>query len=129
MNNLEKMLQDYEATENHATLIKFFMFGGFPDCDNCYVRDFCDKDKGRGCSATRARWLLQEHEEHDSWEKIEADAADDVVSYWGCSGVDCSECPAKIDGKRPKERFNAWGCDTAQRIDLVRRCKALAEVE
>jgi hypothetical protein len=126
MNNLEKLLQDYEATKDN---IDAALLLGIIECSNCPASDFCKGINNDSCSITRLSWLLQEYVERDSWEKIEADASASVPCYWGCSGFNCNKCPAKIDGKRPHERFNTRGCDLAQQIDLIRRCKALAGVE
>lgn len=58
----------------------------------------------------------------DSWERIEEDAAKSVCGYFDREGVSCRadpECPA----------LNSDSCSKLKAKDLVRRCKALAEVE
>lgn len=67
--------------------------------------------------------------ETDTWERIEEDVRKLAVDYWGCSGFDCNDCPAEVDGERPSKRFGTVGCVLAQYIDLVRRAKKLAGVE
>lgn len=67
------------------------------------------------------------HEEPDSWEKIERDAAKNVVDYWGCGFSLCSKCSISFDGKNPRERYETDSCSTAKSLDIARRSKALAE--
>ena len=72
----------------------------------------------------------------DSMEKIEQDALRLCDEYWGCAGSSCEECPAKVGGKRPferyetdKERTAAGRCNAAQRLDLLRRQREVLERE
>ena len=67
------------------------------------------------------------HERPDSWERLEEDARKPPFDYWVCSGIGCDDCPAKVDGERPSERFCTDSCGYAQQMDLVRRARALAE--
>lgn len=126
MNNLEKLLEQYENGETD-TLLSVMLAR---DCAKCPAKKCCAEM--RGCSEARARWLLQEYVEPDSWEKIENDMFNKTTGeYWGCAGFrgDCSECPVSVDGKNPVERFNASSCVDAKLRDVIRRCKALAGVE
>lgn len=65
----------------------------------------------------------------DSWEKIEEDIGKLFSDYWGCKLLTCDKCPAAVDGKKPYRRFGVDNCIIARNVDLVRRCKALAERE
>lgn len=59
------------------------------------------------------------HERPDSWERLEEDAEKDPCGYFGFDGEEpCGKCPAS--GKN---------CEQTMAIDLVRRCRALAERE
>jgi hypothetical protein len=127
MNNLEKLLEQYENGEKN-TLLSVMLAR---DCAGCPASNCC-VGGSRGCSEARAHWLLQEYVEPDSWEKIENDMFNKTTGeYWGCAGFcgNCSECPASVDGKNPRERFNARNCVDAKLRDIMRRCKALAGVE
>lgn len=65
----------------------------------------------------------------DSWERIEEDTEKSFSEYWGCEEVECSRCPALIDGKTPHEFFGcSHNCTIAMKRDIMRRCKALAGV-
>lgn len=61
----------------------------------------------------------------DTQERINEDARKSMSDYWGCAGVLCSECPARIDGASPPERFGVGGCIKAQSLDLLRRQREL----
>jgi hypothetical protein len=124
MNNLEKMLELYE-NGRPDTLFKVMLAR---DCAGCTAAKYCAGSCG--CSEARARWLLEEYSEPDSWEKIEADAKKGMSQYWGCTSKSCYDCPAVIDGLKPHERYNTGSnCDTAKACELVARCKKLAVVE
>ena len=73
-----------------------------------------------------ASWLT--HECPDSWGRLREDAVRDSVNYWACSGIFCDECPAKVDGKTPNERYETALCETAMQLDLVARAERLAGV-
>ena len=62
----------------------------------------------------------------DSWDRIEEDIGKEYEEYWSCEGRSCSECPSVIGGKRPMDRYDT-SCYKAKAMDIVRRCKALAE--
>lgn len=65
------------------------------------------------------------HREPDSQERIDGDALKSVYEYWGCVGVGCSQCPALVDGKKPKERYGVIFCSGAMHLDLLRRQRKL----
>lgn len=67
------------------------------------------------------------HTPPETQERIDGDAAKDHVEYWRCSGFDCAECPSKIDGEKPWERYECSGacCDHAMMLDLLRRQREL----
>lgn len=65
------------------------------------------------------------HREPDSQERIDGDALKDMHEYWGCTGTVCSQCPAFVDGKKPKERYGVIFCSDAMRLDLLRRQREL----
>ena len=125
MNNLEKLIKDFEAGET-LPLIGTFMMNG-ENCDFCAAKEFCHSDESAemGGANTRAYWLLMEYVEPDSLEKIAADAKKSYIGYWGCQGFCCQDCPAVIDGETPSERFSGYGCDRAMAFDVFRRLNAL----
>ena len=61
------------------------------------------------------------HTPPDTQERIDADAMKRVDDYWGCVGVLCEDCPVKIDGKTPKQRYNVPDCATVKLLELLRR--------
>ncbi len=67
------------------------------------------------------------HTKPGSWEQIEADACKNYMNYFGCSGFACADCPSKINGAKPYNRYDTDSCELAMRLDIVRRCKALSE--
>lgn len=75
------------------------------------------------CACCPAPWLT--HEEPDTQERINEDAQKTADAYWGCIGVSCKECPAKIDGKNPHTRFGTRSCVQAKMLDLLRRQREL----
>ena len=69
-----------------------------------------------------------EEPEPDSLERIEEDAEKRYDIYWKCSGINCSECPAVINGKKPDERYETIGdCLNAQKLDLLYRQRKVLE--
>lgn len=70
------------------------------------------------------------HERPDSWARLEEDARKvNYERYWGCKDTTtCADCPAKVDGVMPHDRYRVGHCDTAMVSDIVRRAKALAGV-
>ena len=67
------------------------------------------------------------HKQPDSLERIKADASKSLYEYWGCSGVSCLDCPAKTDGKKPRERYGTYRCNKAMTLDLLRRQREVME--
>lgn len=68
------------------------------------------------------------HERPDSWERLREDADKGVDEYWGCGDARCSDCPVRVGGKTPRERYSTDWCDTATQLDLVARAERLAGV-
>ncbi len=68
------------------------------------------------------------HQRPDSWERLKNDAQKELNDYWSCWGIKCSDCPAKVDGKTPMDRYGTAGCGLAMRADIVARAKALSGV-
>lgn len=69
------------------------------------------------------------HKRPDSLERIEADARKNPYDYWGCGGASCLNCPAKKDGKEPRERYGAHSCNQAMKLDILRRQREVLERE
>lgn len=66
------------------------------------------------------------HTPPDTQDRINDDTRNDGIAYWGCLEVGCYECPARIDGKTPDERYDTPGdCDRAMVLDLLRRQREL----
>ena len=63
----------------------------------------------------------------DSLERIEEDVNKLMGDYWGCTEIPCSNCPAKKDGKNPKERYTTESCSQAMTLDLLYRQRKLLE--
>lgn len=62
----------------------------------------------------------------DTQERICADALKSITRYWGCEEhPGCERCPARIDGKTPRDRFDTNSCGQAQMLDLLRRQREL----
>ena len=121
MNNLEKLL---EQLENGERLTLLSVLNG--SCTSCPFTCDC-KSPVVSCVELRARWLLQEYVEPDSFYQCKEDAKKTTSDYWGCYGVDCGECPARFsDGTRPWEHYDSSNCQHAQMCDLVARCEQLA---
>ncbi len=57
----------------------------------------------------------------DSMERIREDARTDGYGYWGCKYLSCINCPTKVGGKTPAERYGASDCWEAQKLDLISR--------
>lgn len=64
----------------------------------------------------------------DSWERLTEDARKGIYTYWGCRDFPCTECPAVVDGKRPRDRYGCHECSVAMRLDMLARAKRLAGV-
>lgn len=127
MNNLEKLLQDYENNGRYKSIVDILNLS--TSCEECIAKSSCLKGV-LPCSVNRARWLLEEYVEPDSWEKIEADAKKTAYEYWKCCDKLCSRCPAVFDGSiTPLAHYGVDDCYKAQACDLVARCKKLAGVE
>lgn len=60
------------------------------------------------------------HREPDSQERIDRDAMKGEYEYWGCTGSECHNCPALVDGKKPNQRYGILWCGCAMRLDLLR---------
>ena len=79
-----------------------------------------------------ARWMPASSllgERPDSWERLREDAANSNELYWGCGDVWCSDCPARVGGKTPKEHYRTNSCGQAKVIDLLARAERLAGVQ
>lgn len=125
MNNLEKLLRDYENGDYEPL---YNLIPAPIDCRTCPFFGKCLDTEG-GCAELRARWLLAEYVEPDSLEKIHADASKCFDDYWGCGGYCCQDCPVMIDGRTPDERFNVATCIHAQSLDIHRRIRDLTASE
>lgn len=78
-----------------------------------------------------ARWMPASSllgERPDSWERLREDAANSNELYWGCGDVWCSDCPARVGGKTPKEHYRTNSCGLAMQLDIVARAERLAGV-
>lgn len=78
---------------------------------------------GGGFERFNGKYLT--HREPDSQERINGDALKGDYEYWGCNGVECTRCPALVDGKKPKERHGVLWCSEAKALDLLRRQREL----
>lgn len=66
------------------------------------------------------------HTPPDTQERIDEEARNDGIAYWDCLESSCDECPARINGKTPAERYGTPGdCDRAMILDLLRRQREL----
>ena len=61
------------------------------------------------------------HTPPDTQERIDADAVKECDEYWGCRSAYCKNCPAKIDGEKPWQRYGVRRCRDAMVLDLLRR--------
>lgn len=68
------------------------------------------------------------HQRPDSWERVATDARKEFQDYWSCRDIECSDCPSKVDGEYPYQRYDTDGCKSAVAADIVARAKALAGV-
>lgn len=64
-------------------------------------------------------------EPKDTKERIAEDEKKHKWDYWGCLDGNCNECPSKIDGKNPRERYGVDNCSDAKIIDLYERLRKL----
>ena len=86
---------------------------------------------GRDCIYGYPRPEQVTHREPDTQERIDEDAIKAMEAYWGCMSSHCFDCPAKVDEKRPFERYETGKgltvtrCLVAQRLDLLRRQREL----
>ena len=67
-------------------------------------------------------------EPEDSWERLEEDARKVTFDYWSCKGTGCCDCPSKVGGEKPYQRYGTGGCSTAKAVDILARAKKLAGV-
>ena len=65
------------------------------------------------------------HREPDTQERIDRDAMKGEYEYWGCTGSECNNCPALVDGMKPSQRYGILWCGCAMRLDLLRRQREL----
>lgn len=65
----------------------------------------------------------------DSWEKLREDAQKLSSSYWGCAGMSCENCPAKIEGELPADHYGVYSCIIAEQMDILARAEKLAAGE
>lgn len=65
------------------------------------------------------------HTPPDTQERIDADALKYSEEYWDCTRTSCKDCPAKIDGEEPRQRYGVRNCSVSQRLDLLRRQREL----
>lgn len=78
---------------------------------------------GKGWTCYLADFLT--HTPPDTQERIDEDARKSTLEYWGCGDAGCGHCPAKIEGKIPRDRLNARNCEKAMLLDLLRRQREL----
>ena len=79
--------------------------------------------EGKGWTCYLADRLT--HTPPDTQERIDEDARKSTLEYWGCGDAGCGHCPAKIEGKIPRDRFDARNCEKAMLLDLLRRQREL----
>ena len=76
-------------------------------------------------------WDLAESVSHakpkDTLKRIAEDEKKHKYDYWNCTNVWCDECPSKINGKNPRERYGVYNCKDAKTIDLYERRRKLVE--
>ncbi len=65
------------------------------------------------------------HTPPDTQERIDEDARKSTFEYWGCGDAGCEYCPAKIEGKIPRDRLDTRNCEKAMLLDLLRRQREL----
>lgn len=97
------------------------------DGRKCLCVQLCGETKGYPWRT----WMWPEEEckrfETDTLEKIERDARKTYTEYWGCDGVECCDCPASINGEKPKERYGTRFCTNAIPLDLLARQRKVLE--
>lgn len=75
-------------------------------------------------------WDLAEILTHQKPETLQ-DVIDDIYKsddeYWKCCGIECEECPSKIDNKTPDDYYGAYDCHDAKFDDIKRRLEAIAK--
>jgi hypothetical protein len=77
--------------------------------------------------------LFERYVEPDSLERIQEDAFKTATDYWGCGACLCGNCPVKVGGLTPGERYNISTrgnyskCTQAQRLDIIERTRKLYE--
>ena len=79
--------------------------------------------EGKGWTCYLAKYL--DHTPPDTQARIDADARKYIGEYWGCSGILCRNCPVKVGGEKPSERYRTDCCSSAMRLDLLRRQREL----
>lgn len=95
------------------------------------LADLRDSRSGDGYYSDEAGVVCSKltHERPDSWGRLREDAAKSNELYWGCGDVWCSDCPARVGGKTPKEHYRTNSCGQAKVIDLLARAERLAGVQ
>lgn len=68
------------------------------------------------------------HRRPESWERLAEDALKEFQDYWSCRDIECGDCPSKVDGEYPYQRYDTDGCKSAVAADIVARAKALSGV-
>ncbi|MEC4272720.1 hypothetical protein VJ923_06080 [Adlercreutzia sp. R25] len=99
----------------------------------CKVLAVLDQDNVRvsvpGGGNERFDGCYLAHTPPDTQERIDADVLKLMTGYWDCSDFKCAECPSKVDGATPSERYNSGngfiGCREAMIFDLLRRQREL----
>lgn len=76
-------------------------------------------DEGSLNTHMKGRWLSTE--QPDTQERIDEDKRKSVSQYWGCGGAGCHQCPSKVDGLTPCERYGMDECEVAMGYDLALR--------
>lgn len=88
------------------------------------------EDVDEDCELCYTDPRLLAHERPDSWERLREDALKTFYAYWGCDGMPCTLCPAKIGDERPCDHYGTGtSCTDAIHLDLVARAERLAGVE
>lgn len=72
--------------------------------------------------------LTRTEPDPDSWERLVEDARKEFLDYWSCHDVACIDCPVKVDGETPCQRYDTSDCYRAKDLDIVARAKALSGV-
>lgn len=65
------------------------------------------------------------HTPPDTQERIAEDEKKQTYDYRNCRDVQCRECPSKINGEDPSERYGVDSCEDAKTIDLYERRRKL----